>query len=101
MKSHVIEIVTFKVTEGTSLEALEKAAAAANTFIRNRPGFVARRLSRSEDGTFLEHVEWQTMSDAKAATAAIGSDPGVVPFMAMIDPATVTMGHNTLIVSLD
>jgi hypothetical protein len=98
---HIIEIVTFKRNPAVTTELLAKHASAANAVISQMPGFVARRLSLGDDGTYTEHVEWRDMASAKAAAAAIMNEPDVRPFMEAIDPQSISMQHKTLVVSLN
>ncbi|CAN0601102.1 unnamed protein product [Ectocarpus sp. 12 AP-2014] len=100
MAKHVIETVTFKLNEGVSREDFAKIAEAMNGFVTSRPGFVARRLSCSADGEWIEHIEWADMEAAKGASAAIGSMESNKPFLSAIDGSTVTMRHTELEVSL-
>jgi hypothetical protein len=98
---HVIEIVTFRRHASVTAETLAKHAEAANAAIARMPGFIARRLSLSEDGIYTEHVEWSDMASAKAAAAAIMSEPAAGPFMQAIDPQGIQMKHNMLVIRLN
>lgn len=101
MPNHVIETVTFKLNDGVSREAFAKAARAMTAWVTKCDGFVARRLSCAEDGTWVEHVEWADMTSAKAAAAGIGKEPGNVDFLSAINGPTVTMMHSELEVSVN
>ncbi|MEM8838592.1 MAG: hypothetical protein AAGE89_10905 [Pseudomonadota bacterium] len=100
METHVIETVTFKLNEGVSPEDFTERAKAINAFIESCDGFVARRLSRASDGTWIDHVEWRTMETALAAAARIGKDLHAGPFMAAIDGESVVMTHSMLEISV-
>ena len=99
--AHVIETVTFRLTEGTAPEAFAEAARGANGYIESCDGFVARRLSRAEDGTWIEHIEWRDMEAARAAAAGIGAALGGSPFLSAIDGPTVELRHSHLAVSVN
>ena len=101
MTKHVIETVTFKLHEGVSRDSFAKAANQMNAFVTSQPGFIARRLSCGEDGIWIEHIEWQDMTSAKAAAAAIGQEPANKPFLSAIDETTVAMHHTDLEVSVN
>lgn len=101
MPNHVIETVTFKLNDGVSREDFTKAAQAMSDWVTKRDGFVARRLSCAEDGTWVEHVEWADMASAKAAAAGIGKEPGNADFLSAINGPTVTMMHSELEVSVN
>ena len=101
MAQHVIESVTFKLNEGVDHSAFLDAAKDMGTWVRAQPGFIRRRLSHAEDGTWIEHIEWKDMDAAKAAAAGIGKEPGNAEFLKAIDGPSVTMMHSNLEVSLD
>jgi hypothetical protein len=101
MPNHVIETVTFKLNEGVSREEFAMAARAMNSYVTGCPGFISRRLSCSEDGTWVEHIEWAGMDAAKAAAAGIGKEPDNAEFLAAINGPTVTMMHSELEVSVN
>ena len=100
MTKRAIETVTFKLAEGVSREDFLEAAAASTAFVKARPGFVARRLSCSVDGTWIEHIEWETLEAAQAAAAAIQQDESVKPFLSCIEGPSVTLRHSALEVSV-
>ena len=99
--AHIIETVTFKLTEGVTPEAFAAAAREANAYIEGCDGFVARRLSRADDGTWIEHIEWRDMDAAKAAAAGIGDALGGSAFLSGIDGPTVELRHSHLAVSVN
>lgn len=101
MKNHVIESVQFAFQPGTSADAFQQALAASSSFLLKQKGFVARRLSVTEDGHYLDHVEWTTRADAEAAASAFMKEPALLPFMQMIDPTNMIMGHHVLLVAID
>lgn len=101
MSKHVIETVTFKLNEGVSREQFAEAAQAMNSFVIAQPGFVARRLSCSEESEWIEHIEWEDMKAAKAAAAKIGSVEVNKPFLSAINGPTVTMRHSEVEVAIN
>lgn len=100
MNTHVIETVVFKLLANVSSEDFLKTVPASSTFIEASPGFVARRLSRGEDGAWIEHIEWKTMDDAKLASDTLMKEESLMPFLQCIDGDTVTISHTDLEVSL-
>lgn len=100
MSRHVIETVTFKLTDGMSRERFLQAANGASAFVVAQPGFVRRRLSSADDGTWIEHIEWANLEDAMAAASAIGKDERARAFVSAIDGPSVAMGHSVLEVSI-
>ena len=100
MTKRAIETVTFELEEGVSKEQFLEAVAASTAFVRARPGFVARRLSLGAEGTWIEHIEWETLEDAQAAAAASRQEESVRPFLACIKGPSVTLRHSALEVSV-
>ncbi|MEM8633103.1 MAG: hypothetical protein AAGF74_17915 [Pseudomonadota bacterium] len=97
----VAEIVTFSLAEGVSPAEFLGRAKTTEAFVRAAPGFLRRRLTQSEDGTWTDYVEWNSLAEAKAAAEALVSDPAMAPFLQAVDPASVSMRHETLLWALD
>jgi len=96
MTQHVIEAVTFKLLPTVSDAEFLKAAETASTFLKSCEGFVRRQMSKGDDGVWLDHVEWRSLSTAKAASESFFNHAPLMPFMQAIDMASVTMSHNIL-----
>ena len=101
MSNTIIETVTFKLNDGVSREAFVAAAEGMSAWVAARPGFVHRRLSCTEEGIWIEHIQWQDMSSAKAAAAGIGKAPGNAEFLSAIDGKTVQLMHSELEVAIN
>lgn len=101
MSKNVIETVTFKLHDGVSREEFAAAAKGMNAWVEARPGFMHRRLSCTEDGTWIEHVQWEDMDAAKAAAAEIGKVPGNADFLSAINGPTVQLMHSELEVAIN
>ncbi|MXQ07741.1 hypothetical protein GQ651_07770 [Alphaproteobacteria bacterium GH1-50] len=89
----VLEIVTFRLLDGTDEAAFLTAAAGTEALLRERGSLVRRALVRDADGLWTDVVEWTSIEAAMAAAEAVMSHPDFAPFGAMIDPGTVTMRH--------
>lgn len=100
MTTHTIETVTFMLASGVSKAAFLKTVPASTAFIQSRPGFISRRLSSNDDGSWIEHIEWASLDDAQSASQALMSDATVVPFMQCIDGKNATVKHSQLEISL-
>jgi hypothetical protein len=98
--NHIIEIVTFKLAGGASPEGFLQAATATNAFLQSQKGFVARRMSVDGDGNYIDSVEWKTLADAKAALDVSMQTPALMPFIQMIDPASMKMVHNSVVTAI-
>jgi hypothetical protein len=97
MSSEVVEIVHFDLSEGTSGEAFAKSAEAATAFMKKQPGFISRRLSKSDAGGYVDHVTWASMKDAQSAMEASMKDASLAPFMQAIDPKSIKIEHQWVI----
>ena len=96
MPNRVIEVVTFKLADGIQDSDFLAASKAITTFAQKQDGFIGRRLSVAEDGTWMDHVEWETMEAAQAAMEAFPKDENLAPVVAMIDAEAMTMSHHAL-----
>lgn len=101
MTKHIMETVLFKLTNGVSKQQFLTTVPASTAYMENRSGFIARRLSHSDDGQWIEQIEWATMEDAKGAAANLGKNDALKPFLESIDGASVSVHHTTLEVSLN
>ena len=98
---HVMETVTFKLNEGTSRDEFAEAAKGMNDWVAAQPGFVRRRLSCTQDGTWVEQIEWASMEDAKAAASRIGKEPGNASFLKAIDGPSAKLMHSEVEVTIN
>jgi len=101
MSNAIIETVIFKLKDDVSRDAFVDAAKGMNAWVAARPGFVHRRLSCTADGMWIEHIQWQDMTSAKAAAAEIGKAPQNAGFLSAIDGKTVQLMHSELEVAIN
>lgn len=101
MSKHVIETVMFKLNNGVTTPEFIKAAQATNAWVSAQAGFVARRLSCSDDGTWIEHIEWADMASAKAAAEAMPQEPGNMPLLSAIDETSIQLSHSELKIAVN
>ncbi|MBB3993867.1 hypothetical protein GGR95_001498 [Sulfitobacter undariae] len=101
MTKPVIETVTFKLNPGVSRDEFAKAAQAISAFASKREGFISRRLSCTNDGLWIEHIEWASLEAAQSAAAAIGTDPTLENCMSAIHGPSVTLHHSDLEISVN
>ena len=95
MSNAVIEVVTFKLNPGVSDADYVAASQMTEDFVRGLPGFVARSLSKGEDGSWMDYVIWSDMTAAREAAATFPQADCTADMMRMIDPATVALRHET------
>ncbi len=101
MPKRTIETVTFRLKEGVSPTTFAEMAQAITDFARKQKGFVSRRLSCSDNGLWIEHIEWESLKDAQAAAAQIGHEPTLETCMNAIDGPSVVLHHTTLEISVN
>ncbi len=89
----VLEIVTFRIVEGTDTADFLTAARATEAMLRDRGSLIRRFLTVDEGGTWTDVIEWTSMGEAAAAAEAVMQHPDFAPFAAMIDGDTVEMRH--------
>lgn len=93
----VIETVSFKLAHGVSAETFIGTTDAVGNYLKTCEGFMRRCLSKSSDGIWLEHILWQSLAAAKAASDAFMKQESILPYLQAIDPDSVTMQHQQLI----
>jgi hypothetical protein len=99
--SPVLEVVSFRLIPGTPEADFLAAARATEAPLRRQHGFLSRQLTRSEDGTWTDHVTWASLPVALAASEAMMAEPAFQPFMALIDLSTVKMRHDPILWQVD
>lgn len=100
MNNHVIEAVSMKLANGISDKDFLATQPAVEKFLKTCDGFVNRRLSKGENGVWLDHIEWTSMEAAKAASDMFMQEESLKPFMQAMDMPSVTMHHNQLLFSI-
>jgi hypothetical protein len=95
--THVAEIVTFTLAEGTSPEAFVKLSQSTESFVRAAPGFAHRHLSQGEDGRWTDYVVWQDMKAAQTAAAEFPQQEFAPALMAAINPESLQMRHEAVL----
>ncbi|QGV78557.1 antibiotic biosynthesis monooxygenase family protein [Streptomyces ficellus] len=89
-----VETVRFKLVPGTDtsdFEALDRKV--ENDYMAKRPGFLAREVSRSDDGEYLVIVHWATPEDADATMRGFFAAAETQDFLAAVDKTTVQSGR--------
>ena len=96
MTKSVVEVVTFKLAQNVSSDEFLESAKAVNSLLDQTEGFVRRHLSVADDGVWTDHIEWQSLEQAKSASESLLKFEAAGPFLAAIDGDSVAMGHNAL-----
>ncbi|KXI29367.1 hypothetical protein [Paraglaciecola hydrolytica] len=93
MCTTTIEMVSYRLKAGISIEDLRATHSAVNNFCLAQPGFLYRSISQDEHQTWFDVVYWKTMDDAKAAGEAfMQSNIGQI-LVNLIDNTTMQMRH--------
>ena len=95
-----IELVIFKLINGSASNDFVAANEKLSEWLRNQPGFEFRNLSLQDDGSWVDVLQWSSMENAKRAAEKIMQELGNSPCMAMIDPDSVKMSHSQVMLSL-
>lgn len=98
--THVAEIVTFTLADGTTPEQFVGLSRASEAFVRAAPGFALRRLSQGQDGRWTDYVVWSDMKSAHDAAAEFSQQPFAAGMMAAINPDSLQMRHETVLWTL-
>ena len=89
----VVEVVQFKAKPGVSDAQIRAAADALQRDVEQFPGCLHRRLLKSEDGQWLDIVDWTGLDEALHAAEAIMARPSAQGFMELAEPDSITMLH--------
>ena len=93
----VVEIVTFKLMEGVSVEAFRPLDEAVELqHVAKQPGFISRESAAGDEGDWLVIVHWRSATDADASMARFMSEPAAEQFMSKIDASSMSMKRYTL-----
>lgn len=98
----VIETVRYQLKDGATTEEAVAAWQGSHEFAQAQKGFLSRKIARTSDGEFLDHVEWASMEDAKAAAANFDptKHPELLGLVQVLDESSMTMTHYELLGSI-
>lgn len=91
----IIETVRYKVKDGVSRDQALEAWEDSQSFALSQKGFIRRKLAVTENGEFIDHVEWASMEDAKAAAANFdpSKHPELLGLVQVLDESSMVMTH--------
>ncbi|MDY8025913.1 hypothetical protein [Paenibacillus polymyxa] len=94
-KRYVMELVLFKLKEGTDKESFHKAATELSDVLQTQlPGFKERQLLHTSDETqWTDIVYWSDMQMAVSAMEKLKSVPAFQTFASMIDSKEIHLLH--------
>ena len=97
----VVEIVTFRLLDGSDTTAFLAAARKTEAMLRDQGALIRRYLVVDADNVWSDIIEWTSMETALAASEAVMQEPDFQPLMQMIDPGTVSMRHAPILWRID
>ncbi|MFW5641153.1 MAG: hypothetical protein ACOCTP_03775 [Roseicyclus sp.] len=90
--AETIEIVTFRLKEGTTTEAfIAETVSMERNFLAKLKGFMNRDTGISEDGDVVVVLHWESPEDAQASINKFVDAEGTKAFTAMIEMETFVM----------
>lgn len=93
MTTTVIEMVTYKLLPGATMEQLATTHEKLNEFVLAQDGFYYRSLSQDKDGTLIDLCFWRDMEAAKAASDAFMASDLCKLFDGICDMDGVVVQH--------
>lgn len=89
----MVEVVLFRARAGVSDDQIRAATDALQRDVEGFPGYISRRLVKSEDGQWLDIVDWTGLDEALRAAEAIMARPSAEGFGELVEPESVKMLH--------
>lgn len=98
--NNVVELVSFKLKEGVSAEALLATNPAVQAYVTSLPGLLYRSVSlNDETNEWTDIVYWETLANAEHASQVFMDSPACQEMVALIDPDSVRMQHTEVFFS--
>ena len=88
-----VEVVLYRTRPDISETQIIDASDALQMDLEDCPGYLSRRLLRTQDGLWVDMVEWLSLQQAEAAAAAIMERPSAAHFMALVEESSIQMLH--------
>jgi hypothetical protein len=88
-KDEAIEITTFKLAKGLTVEDFIVANADIDEWINCQPGFQSRRIAELDDGSIVDMLIWDSVANGTDAAERIMVEMGRSPVHAVIDQRSV------------
>lgn len=97
----IAEIVRFRLNDGVTDAGFLDATRRMQPVVEAAPGYVSRRLSKNADGSWTDYVVWTDLANAQSAATTIFENPEAEAFGKAIDPASVDMRHETILMQME
>jgi hypothetical protein len=101
MSGNVIEIVNFKLAKGVTPDQFLAAASTSNGFLKGQKGFISRKMIVNKDAQYTDIAVWSSIEDAQNAMDASMKDQSLASFINAIDPTSMKIEHQSVILSSD
>ena len=89
----MVEVVQFKAKVGVSDAEIRAVADELQRDVEEFPGYISRRLVKSEDGQWLDIVDWTGLAEALRAAEAIMDRPSAARILELVEPDSIRMLH--------
>lgn len=91
------EITTFTQIADTTTDAMLAALKSLDGFLSSQPGFLGRTISHDDAGQWTDYVVWSDRTAGEAASARFMAQPETPAVVALIEPASLSMRHETIV----
>ena len=93
--TRTVEVVLFRANPGVGDEEIMEVADALQREVEAFSGYIGRCLLKSEDGEWIDLVDWTSLDGALEASRAILERPVAQAFEALVDGESVRILHLT------
>lgn len=88
-KDEAMEITTFRLAKGLTVDDFIAANADIDEWLDRQPGFRSRRIAEADDGSIVDMLIWASVANGTDAAERIMVEMGHSPVHATIDQRTV------------
>lgn len=99
--TETLEVTTLRPAAGRTVADFVTANADIDAYLKRQPGFKWRRILRTDDGTVVDIVAYDSMEDARSGAAGISGEMAGSPVHATIDHSTVDWNLTTVVHSVE
>ncbi len=89
----VTEVVTFRLAAEASSSGFKLSGVAVEKELQKIPGYQRRSLLQSDTGEWIDIVNWNQLTTAKAAAVSLQENPVALQFFGHIDPNSVALNY--------
>ncbi len=95
MTNEAMEITSFYLKAGRTTEDFVAANSQVDAWLLRQPGFILRRVCRTEDGRVSDMLLWRSLKDGERAARRLMTELAASPVHAVIEQSTVTWTLST------